>query len=336
MIAEVAGRRARRTDAQRPLLDLHLDVATAPVDQACRKAGQAIADVERHPGLGRGECVRDAGPGIAGAEMVEDGLVRDLAGQANVLWRDPTGRRAHERPAPVRRGPGDVRHAVRAGPGQEVTRRLPSAREDHRSTAEEGAEEDLEPTIATDVVERAPHTGAGQRTGVPDRSRQADQLMHDHLRPTARARGQENPLRGMSSGALARRGREAGTAGAGERHPGQRGRRRSIRDERVDLRRGDDEREVVDGQIGWTEHEPAGDAVELDEGQRRRQLVGGGDEDGTPAQLVKSTGEARTVNEIAERDRCLGTPQRAVGQPPGGAQGGPQRAFISGGHLRRP
>ena len=268
--------------------------------------------------------------------MVEDGLVGDLAGQANVLRRDPMRGRAHERPAPVRRGPGDVRHTVGAGPGQEVTRRLAGAREDHRSPAEEGTEEDLEPTIATDVVERAPHTGARQGTGAPDRSRQAGELMHDHLRPPARPRGQENPLRRMSPGALARRRREAGMAGNGEGHAGQGGRRRSIGDERIDLGRGDDERDVVGGQIRWTEHEPAGDAVELDEGQRRRQLVGGGDEDGTPAKLVKSIGEARTVNEIAERHRCPGAPQRTVGQPPGRAQAGPQRALISGWHLRRP
>src|SRR6185312_2687924 len=60
-IAEIAARGPRRTDAQRALLDLHLDLGALPSDQAGGKPGAAIADIERDPRLGRGEGMRDIG-----------------------------------------------------------------------------------------------------------------------------------------------------------------------------------------------------------------------------------------------------------------------------------
>ena len=94
LVAQVAHRGPRRADPKRAILDLHLHVSASPPDEARRETRETVADVEREAGLGRGEGMGDRGLWIEGSEMVQDCLVRDLAGQANVSRRDPVRRRA--------------------------------------------------------------------------------------------------------------------------------------------------------------------------------------------------------------------------------------------------
>src|SRR5438128_3781948 len=101
---EIAARGAPRTNAKRAVLRLHLRTTIGPrAEQARRKAGATVADVEGDAGLRRREGVSDLRVRVARAQTIENRLVRDLARQTHILRRDAVGGRAHERATPVRR-----------------------------------------------------------------------------------------------------------------------------------------------------------------------------------------------------------------------------------------
>src|SRR5215472_15315595 len=56
-VAEIAERIAPRADAQRAVDDPHFDIVAAS-EIARRETAQPVADIERHPSLGRGKGVR--------------------------------------------------------------------------------------------------------------------------------------------------------------------------------------------------------------------------------------------------------------------------------------
>src|SRR3979490_2149393 len=99
----------------------------------------------------------DAGGRVERPERVQDPLVCDFSRQANVARRDRTGLRAHQRAAPMRGGPRHVRGPVPAEPREIISNRLDGAGEHEGSAAEEGPEEDLKPSVPSDVVEGGPH-----------------------------------------------------------------------------------------------------------------------------------------------------------------------------------
>jgi len=221
----------------------------------------------------------DAGVREEGPEMVEDGLVRDLSRQPDVSRRDPSYGRAHKGAPPMGGRPGDVGDAVRAGSDQEVRGRLLGAGQHHRASAEERAQEDLQAAIPSDVVERAPHGRVARRPPAAHRSREARQRVHDHLRPARRPGRQEDPFRLVSFRPLAGCRRDLrGARNDGSNPWSPTAGCRLIGHECIHRRRRRHEWQMLGRQIGRAENESARDGIELDEGQRRRELIPGRDE----------------------------------------------------------
>src|SRR5204862_440807 len=81
-----------------------------------------------------------------------------------------------------------------------------------------------------------------------------------------------------------------------------------------------DERKMLRGQIGRGKNQSARDAVELDERQRRGELVRGGDEYAASGKLLEASTEARAPRQIAQGDAAIGAPERALRQAPRGAR----------------
>src|SRR5947207_13362779 len=142
-------------------------------DKARRETFASVVYLESNARFGGGIGMGDLGLGVKGTEAVEDRLVGDLAGQADILRRNCTRRRTHDGAAPVRRGPREVRHSVRAEPLKTIADRLVRAREHKRTAAQHAAEKDLEPAVAPDIIERCPDEWACLVAALFNRSRQA-------------------------------------------------------------------------------------------------------------------------------------------------------------------
>src|SRR5881296_2088939 len=312
--AQIALRGTRRADPKRAIFDLHLDAHTLFSDETRRKASETVADVERHAGLGRGERMDDPRLWVEPPEMIEDRLVGDLSRQADVLGRNPVRGRAHEGTTPMRRGPRDMGHSVRAGPDQEVAHRLLEARQYQRSPAEQGAQENLQTAVTANIVERAPDGWCCRCPPAADRCRQAQQRVHDELRLTGRPGSEEDPFRFVLFVPL-RRGRRKSRAAPDERSdpftPGFG--RIPIGHERIDRCGRFDEWNVLGRQVGRTENESSRDAIKFDERQGGRELVTGRDEYGAPAKLAEASTEARSVDQIAQSNARSGSPEYAFG-----------------------
>ena len=91
--------------------------------------------------------------------------------------------------------------------------------------------------------------------------------------------------------------RTAGDEGVDAGDPDVRG--YPIGDDRIDRRRRHDVRNVLDRQIGRAQHEALRHAIELDERERRRELIGRREEHRAPAELVVAITEARPQRQIA-------------------------------------
>ena len=52
----------------------------------------------------------DDGPGIGGAQCVENGAIGDFAGEADIFRVDEFSVGAHQQPAPMRRRAGNMAH----------------------------------------------------------------------------------------------------------------------------------------------------------------------------------------------------------------------------------
>jgi hypothetical protein len=59
-------------------------------------------------------------------------------------------------------------------------------------------------------------------------------------------------------------------------------------------------------EIGRTDQEAGRDPIELDQGERRRELVGRGDEHVAPSKACKRTSETGSAKEVLERHRAGG------------------------------
>src|ERR1700683_3957064 len=98
--------------------------------------------------------------GIERPQIVEDALVHDFSGEADVFWRDPMRHRAHESASPMSWGSRDMGCACGARTRQEISNRLFGTRKHERSAVNHRTQEDLEATIAADIIEGAPDYGA--------------------------------------------------------------------------------------------------------------------------------------------------------------------------------
>jgi hypothetical protein len=65
-------------------------------------------------------------------------------------------------------------------------------------------------------------------------------------------------------------------------------------------------------QIGGGKNQSARDAVELDERQRRGELIRGRDQYAASSELLEPSTEARAPRQIAQGDACIDSPQSAL------------------------
>ena len=66
----------------------------------------------------------DDGPGIDGAQRVENGAIGDFAGEPDIFRVDESGMGAHQQPAPMRRRAGNMAHAGLGAAGDIVPERF--------------------------------------------------------------------------------------------------------------------------------------------------------------------------------------------------------------------
>jgi hypothetical protein len=88
---------------------------------------------------------------------------------------------------------------------------------------------------------------------------------------------------------------------------------RSVGDHDVDSRRRDHMGQVFRIEIWRTQHEPADDAIELDQRERGRELVRGVDHSRSAAELVGSGVERRAESEFLKDDRLITRPDSTPG-----------------------
>jgi hypothetical protein len=94
----------------------------------------------------------------------------------------------------MRRRTGDVRHAMFGEPRKMVGNWLAGVSEDPRGAAENRLQEDLQPAIAANVIERAPYGRAVRRARDCHGRGKAGKIVQDHLRYANRIGGQQHPL----------------------------------------------------------------------------------------------------------------------------------------------
>src|SRR5207247_9562823 len=83
---------------------------------------------------------------------------------------------------------------------EERVRRCSGSRQGERSTAEDRSQENLEPPVSSDVVERAPDRRRDRRRVAGNRPGETRQRVEHELRRAGGAGREENPL-GPASGA---------------------------------------------------------------------------------------------------------------------------------------
>ena len=66
----------------------------------------------------------DDGPGIGGAQRVENGAIGDFAGESDIFRVDEFGVGAHQQPAPMRRRAGNMAHVGLGAAGHIVPERF--------------------------------------------------------------------------------------------------------------------------------------------------------------------------------------------------------------------
>ena len=136
--------------------------------------------------------------------------------------------------------------------------RLAGLREDQRTVAEHGAQEDLQAAVAADIVKCCPDGRLFARRRDPDRRGQPGEAVHDHLRDARRPRGQEHPfgcdfVRGFATTGPDRQA-AAGDDGQVERREGL---RCGVGDDRVHFGIGDDGGEIFGAEIRRRHHDPS-------------------------------------------------------------------------------
>ena len=128
------------------------------------------------------------------SEGIQNSLVGDLAGEADVSRGEPPDACAHERLSPMRRGARDVGNASGDRPLQEITWLLIRMRQDQRAI-EKRPQVDLQPTVATDIVKRAPdHRRHPLRRSPGKGAGERGQGVHDQFRRASRPGGQQHPF----------------------------------------------------------------------------------------------------------------------------------------------
>ena len=127
VLADIAGSVSCRTDPKRTIDDFDVDVA-GRADQTLWKSLETFINFETDAGFRRRERMDDAGVRIERTESIQDALVCDFSGQANVTRCDRTSVGAHQRTTPMGRCAGNVRRPMCTEPHEVMSKRLAGAR----------------------------------------------------------------------------------------------------------------------------------------------------------------------------------------------------------------
>ncbi len=164
LVAYIPGRDSRRSDPKRSVFNFQVEPPAlfSPIKPAGKPA-KSIAHIERDARLRRGEGVGDLGLRIEGAQMVQNGLIRDFSRQANISRCDLARGRAHQSSTPMRRSSGDMGDSLMRRRGSENPLSIRARSENTIDAAgEHRTQEDLESAITPNVVEGAPNNRAAQ------------------------------------------------------------------------------------------------------------------------------------------------------------------------------
>src|SRR5579862_837786 len=211
--AEVTDCGSGRTDAERAILDLHLDVGASIADQSCGKTCKTIADVETDPRLRGSERMDNPGVRVERLQIVQYYLVHYLSRQPNVSGCNSVGRRTHQRTTPMGRSAGNMCYTMGTRPGQEVTGRLPGARQNERCAVEKRAKNNLQAPIAANVIEGAPDNGGSYIPVALDGTGEAREGVQSQFRRAGRSRSKEDPFRLVAFAPIEIGADKIGTAG---------------------------------------------------------------------------------------------------------------------------
>lgn len=151
------------------------------MQEAFWKALQPIVHREFHAGFGRGEGMGDDGIWITLAKRSENRLIGDFAGQPHIARRDVCRVRAHQSAAPMGWCAQKMRDAVLRKTPEIIPRRFGAVGENQRCAAEHRAQQDLQSTIATNIVEGAPYDLVGAAGAGLDGGTQASKVVNHQL-----------------------------------------------------------------------------------------------------------------------------------------------------------
>ena len=189
------------------------------------------------------------------------------------------------------------------------------------------AQENRQAAIAPHVVERAPHHRVFAAHGTGERR----QIMHHEFRHAGRAGGEQDPLGGVACAPFGRSRREFLAA----RHDAQAERVMAgmIGDDRFGLGRRGNRGEVRRRHARRAKNHAPRNAVELDEDERRRELILRRQENRASAQRFERVPEARSGRKFGKPHAARRAAQEAGAAIPAVAfQRAPERARLS---LRR-
>src|SRR5215472_5401616 len=141
----------RRAQPQRTVLDLEVDIALPDANETCRKPCETVIDLKTDTGLRGGIGMTDAGMRKEGAQIVEDRLIGNFAGQPYIARGDCAYGGANEGAPPMRGRDGKMRHAAAREALEMIRDCFSGAGKNERAAAYQSTEEDLQAAIAADV-----------------------------------------------------------------------------------------------------------------------------------------------------------------------------------------
>ena len=184
---------------------------------------------------------------------------------------------------------------------------------------EKCAEQNLETTVATDVVKGPPDDVGARMLASLDSPCEAGQAVTEHLRPACRAGGEKHPF-GLAARALClRRGLNGRSASHPQGHVENAGvLGTAIGNDGVDGGGLDDPREVFARYVRRANHQASSDAVELDQRNSRRKRILSREQDGEASEIGQTAAKARASQNVTQADdarNSLETSCRTVCRP---------------------
>ena len=186
--------------------------------------------------------------------------------------------------------------------------------EHKRSPPHNSSEEYLEPTVAANIVERAPHYIRILVLPGFDRRRQSCEIVSEHFRHAGRARRQEHPfgctgietyLMNLRTEGRTRTDVDVNTQGSRILHV-------TIGYDCVHSCPGDNPGKMFGRQIRRTDHQPPHDPIQFEDRQSGSKLIVRVKQNGPAGKLSTPAAQAGAVECVLQRDATLCAPQVAA------------------------